>query len=183
MEIIEHEYQHKPYTQRKKTTEITMHCAATPEGKDYSVETINKWHNDKSFNGIGYHYVIYRDGSIHRGRPEGVVGAHCTTTNSKSIGICYIGGCAKDGKTAKDTRTDEQKKSQYELIEYLLNKYHITINDVHGHRDYDKKACPSYPSQQFRDDYLKWKDKKYEEKLKEQNKNVPITYCHIKDWF
>lgn len=183
MMIIEHEFKHKPYTQRKKTTEITMHCAATPEGKDYTVETINKWHNDRSFNGIGYHYVIYRDGSIHRGRPEEVVGAHCVSTNSKAIGICYIGGCAADGKTAKDTRTDAQKQAQYELIEELLKKYNLTINDVKGHRDYDPKACPSYTSQQFRDEYNKWKEQKYADELREKNKRVPITFCFLRDWF
>lgn len=166
---------------RKKTTEIILHCAATPEGKDYSVEQIDKWHKDREFGCIGYQYVIYRNGEIHQGRPEEAIGAHTVDHNSKSIGICYIGGCAKDGKTPKDTRTDEQKKAQYELVDYLLKKYNLRITDVYGHRDFANKACPSHTSQQFRVEYLKWKDDKLKVDLEKKNNKVPI--CFIKNWF
>ena len=40
---------------RKSTKEIILHCSATPEGKDYSVETIDKWHKGKGWSCIGYH--------------------------------------------------------------------------------------------------------------------------------
>lgn len=89
--------------------EIIIHCSATPEGKDYTVEQIKQWHKQRGFSDIGYHYVIYRDGSIHSGRPIERIGAHCLKHNAHSIGVCYIGGVAKDGKTPKDTRTDAQK--------------------------------------------------------------------------
>lgn len=185
MEIVEHTFKvSKPYTSRNKTTEIIMHCSATPQDKDFTVDDINRWHNQQNYNGIGYNFVIYRDGTIHRGRPEDSTGAHCVNHNSNSIGICYIGGCDADGKKAKDTRTDEQKQSQYELIEYLLDKYKLTINNVHGHRDYAAKDCPSYDSQKFRDEYLKWKDDKYEKELDEQHHNVPVfKFCKITNWF
>ena len=49
----------------RKITEIIIHCSATTEGKDFSVEDIDRWHRQRGFNGIGYHFVIYRDGSIH----------------------------------------------------------------------------------------------------------------------
>ena len=85
----------------KKSTrtikEIILHCSATPEGKDYSVDTIRKWHLQRGFSDIGYHYVIYRDGSIHNGRDVNISGAHCTNHNSKSIGVCYIGGLDSTG--------------------------------------------------------------------------------------
>ena len=91
--------------------EIILHCSATPEGKNYTVEDIDRWHRqDRHWkNGCGYHYVIHLDGSIHQGRPVEMVGAHCVGHNRHSIGICYIGGYAKDGKTSKDTRTEQQK--------------------------------------------------------------------------
>ncbi len=93
----------------RKIKEIIIHCSATPEGKDFTVQDIDKWHRQRGFKGIGYHYVIYRDGSTHQGRDLECAGAHCMGHNANSIGICYIGGVAKDGKTPKDTRTEEQK--------------------------------------------------------------------------
>lgn len=181
MEIIKHDYKvNNKLSTRKKTTKVILHCSATPEGKDFTVETIDKWHKERKFSCIGYQYVIYRDGTIHQGRPEETVGAHCTDYNSISVGVCYIGGTDKNGK-AKDTRTKEQKETLYELVEYLLKKYNLRITDVYGHRDFANKACPSFSTQQFRDEFIKWKDKKYEQKLKEQNSKVGV--CSVKDWF
>ena len=122
--------------------EIIVHCSATPEGKDFTVLDIKKWHLERGFSDIGYHYVIYRDGSINKGRDESKIGAHCTGHNSYSIGVCYVGGVAKDGKTAKDTRTDAQKKSLLSLLRYLKMKYPQA--SIHSHRDYANKACPSF---------------------------------------
>lgn len=122
--------------------EIIIHCSATPEGKDYTVEQIKQWHKQRGFSDIGYHYVIYRDGSIHSGRPIERIGAHCLKHNSHSIGVCYIGGVAKDGKTPKDTRTDAQKESLIKLIKELKAKYPKAT--VHGHREYANKACPCF---------------------------------------
>ena len=122
--------------------ELIVHCSATPEGKDYSVDTIRQWHLQRGFSDIGYHYVIYRDGSIHIGRDESIIGAHCTGHNTNSIGVCYIGGCASDGKTPKDTRTTEQKQSLVKLLKELKTKYPQA--SIHGHRDFANKACPSF---------------------------------------
>lgn len=126
----------------RKIKEIIVHCSATPEGKDYSVDTIRKWHLQRGFSDIGYHYIIYRDGSIHIGRDESIIGAHCKGHNSNSIGVCYIGGCASDGKTPKDTRTTEQKQSLDKLLKELKAKYPQA--SIHGHRDFSSKACPSF---------------------------------------
>ena len=122
--------------------EIIVHCSATPEGKDFTVLDIKKWHLERGFSDIGYHYVIYRDGSINKGRDESKIGAHCTGHNSYSIGVCYVGGVAKDGKTAKDTRTDAQKKSLLSLLRNLKMKYPQA--SIHSHKDYARKACPSF---------------------------------------
>lgn len=122
--------------------EIILHCAATPEGKDYTVADIDCWHRARKFNGIGYHWVIYRDGTVHPGRPEARQGAHCTGHNAHSIGVCYIGGCAADGKTPKDTRTAAQKGAMEALVRKLLKQYPGA--SVHGHNEYAAKACPSF---------------------------------------
>ena len=122
--------------------EIIVHCSATPEGRDYTVVQIRQWHLQRGFRDIGYHYVIYRDGTIHTGRPVAQAGAHCTGHNAHSIGVCYIGGVAKDNKTPKDTRTEAQKKSLANLLKRLHELYPKAT--LHGHRESANKACPSF---------------------------------------
>lgn len=127
---------------KRKITEIIVHCSATPEGKHFTVDDIRKWHKAQGWSDIGYHYVVYLDGSIHNGRDVNVVGAHCTNHNSHSIGVCYIGGVEKDGNTPKDTRTPEQKDSLLYLLKELKRLYPTAW--IHGHRDFAAKACPSF---------------------------------------
>lgn len=126
----------------RRITEIIIHCSATPEGKDFTVEDIRRWHLARKFADIGYHYVIYRDGSVHKGRAENIAGAHCQGHNAHSIGICYIGGVAKDGKTPKDTRTPQQKTALRQLVNQL--KFYYPHATVHGHNEFSSKACPSF---------------------------------------
>lgn len=126
----------------RKINELIVHCSATPEGQNVTVEEIRKWHLKRGFVDIGYHYVVYLDGSIHTGRNEDMIGAHCYGHNSSSIGVCYIGGLTKDGKKAKDTRTDAQKVALRELLKSLKNKYPKAT--IHGHREYAAKECPCF---------------------------------------
>lgn len=127
----------------RKINELIVHCSATPEGRDVKTETIRDWHvNGNHWKNIGYHYVIELDGSIQKGRPEEEIGAHCSGHNANSIGICYVGGVAKDGKTPKDTRTEAQKQSLIELLKSLKAKYPSAT--IHGHREFAAKACPSF---------------------------------------
>lgn len=111
---------------------IVVHCSATREGKDYTVKDIRRWHKDRGYSDIGYHYVVYRDGSIHEGRPLELPGAHVKGHNARSIGICYVGGLDSNGKS-KDTRTPQQKASLLSLIKRLKRDYPHTR--VVGHRD------------------------------------------------
>lgn len=126
----------------RRIKEIIIHCSATPEGKDYTVSDIDKWHKARGFRCIGYHYVIYRDGSIHTGRTIDKIGAHCKGHNSYSIGICYIGGLDSSGKRPKDTRTPEQKASLLALLKDLKTKFPDAR--IYGHRSFANKACPSF---------------------------------------
>ncbi len=121
---------------------IIVHCTATRASQDVTVDMINSWHVARGFAMIGYHYVIYRDGTLHEGRPLSMVGAHCTGQNSDSIGISYCGGVAEDGTTAEDNRTDAQKATLKQLIKELRATYGNI--PVYGHRDFASKACPSF---------------------------------------
>lgn len=124
--------------------EIIIHCSATPEGKDVTVEQIRDWHvRGNGWSDIGYHWIIYRDGSVHAGRPESKKGAHCNGHNANSIGICYVGGEVADGShTPKDTRTPAQKVALIKLVNELRQRYPGAT--VHGHNEFAAKACPSF---------------------------------------
>ena len=126
----------------RKINEIIVHCSATREGQEISVDTIRQWHIRRGWSDIGYHFVIYLDGSVHEGRPLEKIGAHTIGHNSYSIGVCYIGGMNKEYTKAKDTRTAAQKESLKKLLMSYKNKYKDI--KIYGHRDFANKACPSF---------------------------------------
>ena len=126
----------------RNINKIIVHCSATPEGKAFSVADIRRWHLQRGFSDIGYHFVVYLDGSVHVGRELAKAGAHCIGQNKNSVGVCYIGGVATDGKTPKDTRTDTQKASLVKLITELRQQFPNA--SVHGHREFANKACPCF---------------------------------------
>ena len=127
---------------RRTINEIIIHCTATPEGHDYTVADIRRWHKQRGFSDIGYHYIIHLDGKIEEGRDVNISGAHCTGHNANSIGVSYVGGVKSDGVTPKDTRTIEQKASLASLLMELRKLYPMA--KIHGHRDFANKACPSF---------------------------------------
>ena len=138
-----------PFTKKKskrRIDEIIIHCTATPEGKDYTVDDIRRWHKQQGWSDIGYHYVIYRDSTVAIGRDVDLVGAHCQGHNAHSIGICYVGGVDVNGRASKDTRTDLQKAALLSLLVDLRKIYPYA--KIYGHRDFDaRKACPSFDAQ------------------------------------
>ena len=124
-------------------TLIVIHCSAVRPGQQSSAKKINDWHHDRGFqNGIGYHYVVRRDGTIELGRPLEMIGAHVVGHNRHSIGICYEGGLNSFGEDA-DTRTPEQKVTLRKLLEELHRKFPKAL--IVGHRDLNPgKKCPCY---------------------------------------
>ncbi|HEV7344139.1 MAG TPA: N-acetylmuramoyl-L-alanine amidase [Devosia sp.] len=124
-------------------SEVIVHCTATPDGKDFTVDDIRAWHKQRGWTDIGYHYVVYRDGRVMAGRPVGQVGAHVAGRNTGTIGISYVGGVTADGKAAKDTRTRAQRASLLWLVRELRSR-HRGIAAVTGHNQYAAKACPSF---------------------------------------
>ncbi len=127
---------------------VTIHCAATPEGRDVKTATISAWDKAK-FGQTSYHWVIELDGSIHRTLNDDQRGAHTGGHNTGNIGICYVGGMDAAMAKPKDTRTAAQKRAMRTLIRTYQNRYPGLI--VRGHRDWPKvsKACPSF-------DVAKW---------------------------
>lgn len=128
---------------RRNINKIIVHCTATPEGRMETVDSIRRMHKANGWADIGYHYVVYLDGSIHEGRSANLVGAHCEGYNANSIGVVYVGGVDKRMKE-KDTRTDAQKDALIKLLKDLRRIYPKA--KIYGHRDLDKKgkACPSF---------------------------------------
>ena len=139
---------------------IIVHCSATKAGQDFTATDIDRWHRERGFNGIGYHYVIRLDGKLEKGRDVALAGAHCKGWNERSVGICYIGGLDENGRPA-DTRTNAQKRVLYQIIMDLQREYNIL--QVLGHRDTSPdlngdgviepyeyvKACPCFDVKEF----------------------------------
>lgn len=128
---------------------IILHHALA---KVCSVYDIDNWHKRKGWAGIGYHYVIAKDGTIYTGRKESQRGAHCKEggMNTKSIGIC-LEGCYQDHNDQTDK---EVPQAQLEALTWLVrdvqSRYNIPLEDVKKHSDYANKLCPG--------NYFPWHD-------------------------
>ena len=127
----------------RRITLIVIHCSAVKPDQQSSAAQIDSWHRQRGFHlGIGYHYVIRRDGTLEMGRPEYMVGAHCKNHNQHSIGVCYEGGLNARGDPA-DTRTPQQRETMRQLINELRERYPKAI--VVGHHNLNPlKACPCF---------------------------------------
>ena len=124
---------------------IVIHCADTYPEMDIGVTEIDRWHKQRGWKGVGYHYVIRRNGIIEVGRTETKTGAHVAGYNLNSIGICYAGGKGKNGKP-EDNRTEAQKISLINLVTDLKIRYPEA--KVVGHHDLNPaKSCPCFDMQ------------------------------------
>jgi len=121
---------------------LTIHCAATPEGRDVAPGEIAKWDLAK-FGQESYHHIITLDGVAHRRLGDTVKGAHVGGANTGNVGICYVGGVDRAMK-AKDTRTPSQKATLARLVNEYRRAYPGII--VRGHNEWPgvAKACPSF---------------------------------------
>ena len=129
----------------RKITHIVLHCSATTGTMDVGRDWIDQEHRKRGWSGIGYHWVIRRNGKIEAGRPESAVGAHVEGHNSKSIGVCMIGGVEKLG--GKLVARDNFTAAQWATLERLVRELHGRYPDakIVGHRDLNRgKECPSF---------------------------------------
>ena len=130
----------------RKIDKIIIHCSDTPDGRAVTVDEIRRWHKERGFSDIGYHYVIMLDGSVGDGRPLEQAGAHCKGQNAHSIGICYVGGCDLN-RHPKDTRTEAQKTAMAGLVRELKRRFPTAT--IHGHNEFANKACPCFDVQKW----------------------------------
>lgn len=119
-----------------------VHCSATPPTMNIGKKEIDKWHRQRGWLKIGYHYVIQRDGTLEEGRDKDVMGAHVKGHNAESIGICLVGGVDADN-TPEDNFTPEQYATLLDTIRSLHVEYPDA--EIVGHNTlFSGKACPSF---------------------------------------
>ncbi len=131
------------FTKRKSTDWLVVHSSATRPSQNIGVKDIERWHRERGFIAVGYHYVIKRSGGVDPGRPDDVVGAHAVGANHNSVGICMVGG-VDDKLQPEDNFTPAQFTTLKEVLSTLKKKYPNA--QIIGHRDVPgtKKACPSF---------------------------------------
>lgn len=138
VEIIQHQ-QVTLKKSKRRIDLIVVHCTATREGLDMTVDQIRKAHKAQGWSDIGYHYVVDLKGNVHLGRDVDIAGAHASGYNAHSIGVVYVGGLenAPNKNYAnlepKDTRTDSQKATLLSLLMDLRRLYPDA--KILGHRD------------------------------------------------
>ena len=133
MNIIETNLQfNSNYNKMQEVEGIVLHNSGVTVLQ--SVETIHNYHKNKGWAGIGYHYYVRKDGSVYRGRPESMAGAHCPSVNSTSIGICA------EGNFNEEIMTEVQKQSIIDLIKDIKSRHNIKW--IKGHRDILATSCP-----------------------------------------
>ena len=135
---------------------IVIHCAATRPSMDIGADEIRVWHvEDRGWNDIGYHFVIRRDGTVEKGRPITVQGAHVRGHNKNSIGICLVGGWSS---TTKDLFHENFTLAQENALIFLLRQvigvvenaqiiHNISVTtklEIAGHNQFANKACPGF---------------------------------------
>ena len=127
-------------------SEVVVHWSATYINQDVGAEEIHQWHQDRDFSGCGYHYVVRRDGSLQRGRPLNLAGAHAKVGghNQYSIGICLVGGyaCPSGTKNAKSfANSSSINNSQWKTLKSFLSSFYTVYpgGQVWGHNDTDPK--------------------------------------------
>lgn len=133
----------------REITHIVIHAADTPAEMDIGAAEIRRWHLERGWSDIGYHYVVRREGVLETGRDldgDGEVldetGAHVLGHNRGTLGICLVGGRGPDGQPDCNF-TAAQWASLEALVDYLVGRFPRA--DVCGHRDLDPaKACPCF---------------------------------------
>lgn len=133
----------------RQINEIILHCAATPpnwmDGEPISakVDAIRRWHKQRGWRDIGYHFVIDRDGTVAEGRDVSQVGAHVKGHNTGTIGICLLGG---KGSSETDQFADHFTREQDFAVRRLIArlKRDHPIKKISGHNEYAAKACPGF---------------------------------------
>lgn len=147
IDIVETNLDFDSLSERSYTDQIVIHHTGCND-IDASAEEIHGWHLNNGWAGIGYHYVVRKDGTIERGRPEWAIGSHAYGENSHTIGIHLSG----DFDSAEPTA--EQIERCAMLIADICDRYGIPIDRTHvvGHGELMATSCPGENLQALLDD-------------------------------
>lgn len=138
------------YERRLKTEILVIHhtepantITNEPEDRDSTAEKVHKWHIEHNgWSGIGYHYLIRKDGMIEEGRPQNMIGAHVLHHNDNTLGICLAGNF----NHGLGNPTEAQMQSLKDLTVWLCRQYNLNPSRegvILGHRDLnDDTTCP-----------------------------------------
>ncbi len=129
------------FNPRTVTDAIFVHCSATQPSQDIGVDTIRMWHKQQGWLDVGYHFVIKRDGTVESGRPVDVVGSHVKDWNSRSVGVCLVGGIDANGKFEANF-TPAQMSALRNKLNELMSQYPNAA--LMAHHSVAAKACPSF---------------------------------------
>lgn len=137
---------------------LVLHCTATPEGREVTSGEIRHWHTDpvrkggRGWKQVGYTDMIHLDGRVERlvrNNEDAEVDPWEVTNGAKGYNtvsrhVVYVGGVSKDGKTAKDTRTEAQLKAMTAYVRDFHERFPQIRIVGHGELPGVKKACPSF---------------------------------------
>lgn len=137
---------------------LVLHCTATPEGREVTSGEIRHWHTDpvkkggRGWKQVGYTDMIHLDGKVERlvrNNEDAEVDPWEVTNGAKGYNtvsrhVVYVGGVSKDGKTAKDTRTEAQLKAMTAYVRDFHERFPQIRIVGHGELPGVKKACPSF---------------------------------------
>ena len=139
LDIVENDFDFRSLSERDTTDAIVIHNTGAEEDTDTDAESIHAYHLSLGWAGIGYHFVIRKDGTIERGRPEWACGSHCYGENDHTLGVHL------SGNFNLAEPTDKQVESCALLIAHMAKKYGFPIDRQHvfGHKELnDDTDCP-----------------------------------------
>jgi hypothetical protein len=126
------------YLENRSTTDAIIIHHVGNTNRDVSAAEIHRWHRNNGWSGIGYHFVIRKDGTIERGRPMDMLGAHCYEHNWHTVSVNLVG--AFDDNEPEP----EQLAAAAKLLAALCRYYGLKPDEdtIKGHRDFNNTACP-----------------------------------------
>lgn len=137
---------------RETTDYVIIHCTRTQkEARDLHKEPIGlRWVDEKhrklGIFGVGYHFVILRDGVCVPGRSLEAKGVHLRGFNDTSIGICLVGGDSGNRGTTgipEDNYTSEQLAQLADLSD-ALRSYYPGVRIVGAHDLCESNTDPAF---------------------------------------
>ena len=112
---------------------VFLHCSASDLPEHDNIQTITKWHKERGFSAIGYHFIITKDGTIHKGRNIELIPAAQEGHNTGSIAICVTG-------------LTIFSQTQFDALRKLCGEINNLYENItfHGHCEVSNKSCPVF---------------------------------------